>query len=146
MGRYLLHRAAWGVVTLLVFATVAFFLVNLVLPYDFATQFQFGNARAGLVAREQLGLDRPLVVQYLDFLGGLLRFDLGTSFRGAPVSQFIFGQALPITLLVFVLGSVLAYALGSFLGRRVGWRPDGKRTAASKRFRNRGALRSKRPR
>lgn len=128
--RYLLHRAAWGIVTLVVFATVAFFLVNLVLPYDFATQFQFGNPSRGIVAREQLGLDRPLLVQFADYLTGLVTLDLGTSFTGQPVSELLFDQALPITLLVFVLGSVLAYLLGSWLGRRVGWHPGGRRSAA----------------
>jgi peptide/nickel transport system permease protein len=56
--------------------------------------------------RERLGLNDPLVVQYVDWLGNVLRGDLGESLRdGTPVSQLIL-QRLPVTL---------ELAIGTFL-------------------------------
>ena len=48
--------------------------------------------------REEMGLNRPMIVQYADWLWGLLRFDMGTSLRlRRPVAQLLLG-ALPNTL------------------------------------------------
>lgn len=79
--------------------------------------------------RKDLGLDRPLIVQYVSYLGRVARFDLGRSFvTGRPVTESI-AERFPRTLLLAlsamilaVLGGVLTGALSSweryrFLGR-----------------------------
>ena len=116
MIAFLVRRAAWGLVTLLIFVTVVFFLVNAAIPYDYASQFR----QASGAVREELGLDRPLWVQYLDYVGGLVRGDLGDSFGGGAVTGIIWSN-LPTTLLIFAIGAILAYLLGSWLGRTVAW-------------------------
>src|SRR5579859_4870402 len=62
--------------------------------------------------RQQLGLDQPLPVQYLDFLGGLARLDLGTSVKfGDPVAAEI-GSRLPYTGELALVALGIAVVLG----------------------------------
>ena len=69
---------------------------------------------------EAAGLNRPLPERYVDFIGGLARLDLGTSFNGPPVSEMIF-EALPVTLTVFITGTVIGWIVGELLGRIGTW-------------------------
>lgn len=70
--------------------------------------------RAALAAA--YGLDRPLPLQYLAFLGNILRGDFGTSFvYGRPVLDLIF-ERLPATLEVVFLAMVLGLAFGIPMG------------------------------
>ncbi|MGH2542078.1 MAG: hypothetical protein ACRDIB_04755, partial [Ardenticatenaceae bacterium] len=111
----------WAAVTLFLFVTIAFFLVNLLIPYDYATQFFFQGGTAAVEStRERLGLGRPLVVRYFEYLGDLAQGSLGQSFDGSPVTEAILAS-LPTTLLIFAVGGVFAYLLGDWLGRFVAW-------------------------
>ncbi|MBJ3776806.1 ABC transporter permease [Acuticoccus mangrovi] len=66
--------------------------------------------------RHSLGLDRPLIVQYLDFLWGVVRLDLGRSLaQSIPVSDLIWSR-LPYTLWLAVSSLVFALVLGVPLG------------------------------
>lgn len=68
-------------------------------------------------ARAHLGLDGPLLVQFFDYITGLFRGDLGTSFQGAekPVSQLVF-SGFSITLVLTALAIVVAGVVGTALG------------------------------
>ena len=91
MARYLVRRLLLTIPVLLGVATLVFALIHLV-PGDPAQSMLGEGASAEEVAqlRKTLGLDRPLVTQYRVFLSGLLRGDLGTSFRyGTPVTREI---------------------------------------------------------
>lgn len=75
--------------------------------------------------REQLGLNRPLFTQYLDFLVGVFTGDLGESFKTSqPVLEQI-GARLPRTLLLVGFATVLATLFGVVMGalaaRKGGW-------------------------
>jgi ABC-type dipeptide/oligopeptide/nickel transport system permease component len=102
----------WGVVTL------TFFAIRL-LPGDPATLLiSQGGGSAEDVAdlREQLGLNDPLPVQYLRFLGGLLEGDLGESLVShRPVVDAI-GEQLPHTLALATSATLLSVALGIAMG------------------------------
>jgi len=66
--------------------------------------------------REGLGLDRPFLVQYFAFLGGILRGDFGKSFfGGSPVSALI-QQAMPATFLLAFLSLILSLIFSVPLG------------------------------
>lgn len=66
--------------------------------------------------REDLGLNKPLHLQYLSYVGSLLRFDLGTSIRlRLPVAQII-RERLPSTLELAVAGLTFAVVMGVLLG------------------------------
>ena len=78
-----------------------------------------GNAseEAYEAMRHQLGLDRPLVVQFLEYLKGIVtRFDLGTSYTSnKPVIREIMAR-LPITLTLALLSLIVATVLGVVFG------------------------------
>src|SRR5688572_16253740 len=80
--RYLIRRILLTIPVLLGVATLVFSLIHLV-PGDPAQSMLGEGASAADVAdlRERLGLDRPLWEQYVRFMSGLMRGDLGTSFR-----------------------------------------------------------------
>ncbi|MBU1226195.1 MAG: ABC transporter permease [Actinobacteria bacterium] len=112
-------RVLWSLVVLLLVATVAFFAVNLLLPYDFAVGL--GGRRPAIDAiREQLGLDRALVIRWLDYLWHLIRGDLGQSYYGFGVTRAIW-DVLPVTVMIFAVGGIIAYLVGEWFGRWVAW-------------------------
>ena len=115
MTGYVLKRIASGLLSLFLFVTFLFFLVNLVVPGDFVSQF-IVTGEEGQAMREELGIDRPLHIQYLDWLGAIITFDLGESFSGFEVWDAIV-NALPATLVVLAVGLTVAFALGGWLGR-----------------------------
>lgn len=110
--------------TVVVFATVFFFATLI----TFALQGLSGLSPAHLQLSEsatpeqvaalerQWGLDRPTIVQYLDWFGGILRGDLGTSwFNGASVSELLASRALislSVAGLALAIGVVFGFALG----------------------------------
>ena len=81
VGRIVLQRLGLGVVTLFVVSIVIFVSVNM-LPGDFAEVILGQGATPEAVAqiRRDLGLDQNLVIRYFDWLGGMVRGDLGISF------------------------------------------------------------------
>ncbi|MET7283851.1 ABC transporter permease [Kribbella sp. NPDC005582] len=96
-----------GVSSVLVFGFMA------VLPGDPARVALGVNASDEAVAelRRQFGLDRPLPTQYFDWLGGLLRGDLGTSYVSkAAIGPQVFDR-LQVTLLLVVAGMLIALVL-----------------------------------
>lgn len=123
MTGFLLRRAAWGLVTLVIFITIVFFAVHLIFPFDYVATLQGVGGEVAQQMRAERGLDRPLVVQYVDYLTGLATLDMGESYVSRdPVAEILLGQPLVFTLLIFVLGGILAYFLGSWLGKMVAWR------------------------
>jgi peptide/nickel transport system permease protein len=98
---------------LLIVSTLCFFALSL-LPGDPA-QVILGEAGATPEAvaalRHQLGLDQPLGDRFLSWLGGVLRGDLGESYRtGQPVMEIVTDR-VPITIELIVLSQVIALAL-----------------------------------
>jgi len=81
--------------------TLVFSLVHLIPGDPVEIMLGEGASAADLEdLRHQLGLDRPVMVQYGQYLGGLLRGDLGTSLSyGEPVAALIAGRLLPTLLL-----------------------------------------------
>jgi len=117
---FLAYRLVWALITLFLFLTAAFFFMQVWVPYSWATQFLIGGGDAFAAAREAAGLTRPLPEQYADFMLGLARADLGTSFAGGSVGDLIL-EALPVTLTVFIAGTVIGWVVGEMLGRVGTW-------------------------
>lgn len=130
MARFLAGRIAWALATLLLFISLVFVAINLLVPYDYATNFWLqGGPQMVEAIREQLGLNQSLWDRYIALMSGLLRFDLGRSFSGQQVTAAV-AQALPVTVLAFALGGVVAFLFGDWLGRVVAWR-RGRLTSAA---------------
>jgi peptide/nickel transport system permease protein len=118
-----------GVVLVFVASLLIFAATN-VLPGDAANAIlgQHSTPEALAELRAELGLDRPLYEQYLDWIGNLLSGDLGRSVTNKqPVSDLIGYRvvntlALALTTIVFLVP--LALALGTFSGVRAGRRAD----------------------
>lgn len=96
------------------------FLVFFVMSFSPAdpARLALGEAASpeALIAyRVQHGLDDPLFVRYIRFLGGMLRGDLGTSAGNLPVTDFI-ARAFPITLQITLVGLALAIVISLVLG------------------------------
>ncbi|HVV21435.1 MAG TPA: ABC transporter permease [Pseudonocardiaceae bacterium] len=114
-----------AVISLLLVIVLGFFLFR-VLPGDPVQTMTRGNVNVtpGDIARmrARLGLDKPLIVQFFDYLGNLLHGDFGTSYLyNQPVGTLILQRLWPTVLLVGT-ATVIAAALGLWLGARAGWR------------------------
>lgn len=117
IGRYLLKRLGFMSVTLLLVTIITFGFTN-VLPGDVALVILGPNAdEASLQAlRTQLGLNRPLYVQYFDWVTDLLQGQLGNSLRfDEPVAALI-SERLPRSLLLAGAATVFAIVLAIPLG------------------------------
>ena len=117
MARYLMRRLLLTVPVLLGVATLVFALIHLV-PGDPAQTMLGESAAPEEVARlrTQLGLDKPLLEQYVGFVKGVAHGDLGTSFRyGTPVAREI-RQRAPDTALLAVCAMAAAIVFAIPLG------------------------------
>ncbi|HZS86187.1 MAG TPA: ABC transporter permease [Chloroflexota bacterium] len=117
MLTFVLRRLLWLPPMLLAVSLVTFVMIHLV-PGD-PVQILMGQNPTGgnlQLARHELGLDQPLPVQYLRYLGNALHGDLGTSIRsGRPVLAEI-GDRFPATLELTLSAMALAIILGVGLG------------------------------
>jgi peptide/nickel transport system permease protein len=117
MLRYLVRRLLLTIPVLLGVATLVFALIHLV-PGDPAISMLGDGASAEEVTRlrHTLGLDRPLLEQYGLFLAGLVRGDLGVSFRyGTPVAREIrdrLFRTLQLAMAAMTVAILLAVPLG----------------------------------
>ncbi|MEO7236140.1 MAG: ABC transporter permease [Lapillicoccus sp.] len=102
----------------LIASSVLVFAFMAVLPGDPARVALGVNASDDAVAtmRTQFGLDRPLVTQYLDWVRGLVTFDLGTSYVSrAPIGPQV-ADRLQVTLWLVVTASLIALVIAVPLG------------------------------
>jgi peptide/nickel transport system permease protein len=125
MLRYTLRRLASLVVSLVVASLVIFAVVE-VAPGDPAS-FMLGiNAAPETVAalRAELGLDQPKWQRYLDWVGGMLTGDFGTSYTyRAPVGEMIADRlwvSLPLALYALALSTLIAFPAGIYAAARRG--------------------------
>ena len=114
-ARRVIARLA-GVVGVLWGAATLTFVVEQLMPTDPA-QTILGGAGAKptpeqlAAVRVQYGFDKPVIVQYFDYLGGLLRGDLGTSYvRKQPVTDII-GQQLGSTLTLTIVALIASWLI-----------------------------------
>ncbi len=120
MSQYVLKRVLLAVPTLLLASLVVFSLVRVV-PGDIimATLGDHSqNVTPERLAqlRHQIGLDRPFVVQYVSWIGGVLRGDLGNSlWTQRPASSELL-KALPVTVQLGVMGLLIAWVIGIPVG------------------------------
>ena len=120
MYRYIVNRVLLVVPTLVGAAALVFVLMRLI-PGDICmVRLGSGGAsvdpRALAVCHAELGLDRPLVLQFLDFAWGFFRLDFGISmWSGKPVAEEIAAR-LPISLEIAVMATVVAITIAIPLG------------------------------
>lgn len=122
---FALKRLIALLLTLLI-ASIVIFAVMEALPGDIATVVLGTGAQDDTLAafRAKHGLDRPDLVRYLDWMGGLIRGDLGESYTyGVPVSRLILDRlavSLPLALIGITLSTLIAIPLGVLAAARRG--------------------------
>jgi peptide/nickel transport system permease protein len=119
MSQYLLKRLALVIPTLIGTSLIVFILLRL-LPGDIVDILFGGDPQVNQQTldqiRESMGLNKPIVVQYAEWAGGLLRGDAGVSMRtGIPVSESI-AQSMPVTLQLGIMAIFFACLFAIPLG------------------------------
>ena len=118
MKQYVLTRVALAVPTLVLVSIIVFAMMRL-MPGDVALRMVEGHAYAPTLdaLRRDLGLDRPVHVQYLDWIGGIvLRGDFGRSYwTRQPIIDEV-ARRLPVTLELAALTVIISVVIGVAIG------------------------------
>ncbi|KRL90461.1 oligopeptide ABC transporter permease [Lactobacillus kalixensis] len=135
MAKYLLKRIFYMILTLLIVATVTFFLMKLMPGSPYANEAKMTSQQIQIM-NEQYGLNKPIWQQYLIYIGGMLHGDLGTSFQysNQPVSSLIssrLGVSAQLGLQALILGVVLGVIVGAIAAMRQGTWIDSTATVIS---------------
>ncbi len=129
LPRYVAVRLLLVIPMMWVLLTIVFFLLR-VAPGDPVSSALGGKLDADALAarRAALGMDRPLIVQYLDYLGDAARLDFGHAItNNRPVTQIITdngGATLTLTVGAFLLALAVGIPLGRYAGRYRDTVPD----------------------
>ncbi|HEY9409622.1 MAG TPA: ABC transporter permease [Jiangellaceae bacterium] len=126
MTYFLAKRLAIGLLTIWGVVTAVFVVIRLA-PGDQATVALGPDATAEEIEalRHTLGLDQSVLVQYLSYLGDVVRLDFGESYRfGRPAMDAVV-ERFPATIQLTVAATVIAITAGLVLGVIAGHRPGG---------------------
>ncbi|MCL2006456.1 MAG: ABC transporter permease [Treponema sp.] len=116
MRQYIIKRIFISLLTLFILITICFFLLRTLPGNPFQTETVLDAQTVERLTR-YYGLDRPLIEQYLSFMGNLLRGDLGYSFRfpGRTVNSII-QRNFPVSASLGLRALAISYPVGIFLG------------------------------
>jgi peptide/nickel transport system permease protein len=129
LGVFVVRRLLFSLVVLLLVSVVTFVVVQ-VLPGDVASMILGTDASPEDVAtmRETLGLNRPAYIRYVEWIGGAVRGDWGTSLRlNQPVAPLVMtrmANSAVLAGLTLLVSVPLAIGLGVFAALRRGRMPD----------------------
>lgn len=116
MLKYIIKRVILAGVTIFAVATITFFLMNLVPGGPFEAEKAISE-QAKEALNEKYGLDKPLSVQYKNYIKNALKFDLGLSIkqRGRTVNDII-ATKFPVSARVGIIAICAAIVIGVSLG------------------------------
>lgn len=130
---YYVQRLIKGIVTVFVVTTLTFFLVRLMPsnPLEVYIQAQLSqgiplaDAQAMAAAIYRVDLSKPIYVQYVEYLAGLVQGDFGRSIAsvGTPVSSIVL-RFLPWTLFVVSVSLIVSFTVGVLLGTLMAYRRE----------------------
>ncbi|MEN3377635.1 MAG: peptide/nickel transport system permease protein [Hyphomicrobiales bacterium] len=118
MARYIANRLMQAMLLLLIVSALGFAILHLA-PGGPLSQFAVSSQMTAEDLdriTKQLGLDRPLPIQYLDWSGRMLRGDWGQSYRDGDAVLSVIGSHLAATLELMVTASIIAILLGCWIG------------------------------
>lgn len=117
MLKYIAKRLAVGVVTLLLLATITFFLMHVIPGSPFAGDTVKLPAKVVEKLYEKYGLDKPVTEQYVIYMKNLLHGDFGVSIyrKGKSIAKII-ANGLPYTMRLGAVSFCFALVLGIFMG------------------------------
>lgn len=116
MVKYIVKRVFLAALTIFIVATITFFLMNMVPGGPFVAEKSISEQAQQALA-EKFGLDKPLIVQYKNYMVNILHGDFGLSLRqrGRTVSQIILSR-FPVSARLGGLAVLVAMLLGIPLG------------------------------
>lgn len=116
MVKYIFKRLILAVLTIYVVATITFFLMNLVPGGPFVSEKSI-SAQAQAALKEKFGLDKPLIVQYKNYMFSVVHGDFGLSLkqRGRTVAQIITSK-FPVSARLGGISVLVALLIGIPLG------------------------------
>lgn len=112
MAKYFVKRLVIAIITILIIATITFIMMHSIPGGPFTREKPLPAAQIQIL-EEKYHLDDPLIVQYFDYMKGLLTFDLGPSYvkTGVEVNELIAG-GLPASAKIGILAVILIVVLG----------------------------------
>ena len=115
--KYVLKRVFFMIITLCLIATITFFLMQLLPGTPYTNQERLSPETIEML-NKQVGLDKPVIVQYGIYLSNLLQGDFGISFqfKNQPVAHLLAGRigpSLQLGLQAIIFGTVLGTILGT---------------------------------
>jgi peptide/nickel transport system permease protein len=117
MLRYALNRLAGLVVVLWAMSVVMFVVIRVIPGNPIAGLVGFGTPRYVIEhIKQQMGLDRPLYIQYIDYLRGLVHGDLGISFESRLPVVSEMGRYFTASAELVLVSMVLTVPIGILLG------------------------------
>jgi oligopeptide transport system permease protein len=116
MNRYYLKRVVSALITIFLIASITFFMMKAIPGGPFSRERQLPPQIIAAL-NEKYKLDQPLIVQYGDYMWGLLTFNLGPSFRklGFTVNDLMIA-GFPVSARIGLLATIFIIALGIPLG------------------------------
>ncbi|GGH70205.1 peptide ABC transporter permease [Compostibacillus humi] len=116
MVRYVLRRVVYMLITLFIIATLSFFLMKMLPGSPLNAEDKLSEEQKQIVL-EKYGLNDPVPVQYVNYLAGLVKGDLGISFAfsNTPVTDILMDRIGPSAQLgaqALVVGTILGVLLG----------------------------------
>jgi len=128
---YVLKRVGMWVLTIWLGTTIIFIIPRLAPGDPVAAMVSRMSAQSGYVEnsaelievwRARFGLDEPLPMQYIKFVGNALRFDLGYSLANFPsrVDAMVL-QSLPWTVGLLLVATLISFVLGNTIGALMAW-------------------------
>jgi len=129
MGAYIIRRLIQAVLIVIIVTALVFFVMRM-MPGDpilfYLNQselYSFSQEQIEALRRE-FGLDQPIVIQYVDWIGQCIRGDLGFSLSSRKPVTTLIGSTLPVTLYLgiisFIIGNVIGVGAGMICAIRRG--------------------------
>ena len=116
-ARFIVRRVLLTIPVAVAMSVFVFLMIRLVPGDPVRTMLGFRATDANVaVVRAQLGLDRPILDQYVAWIGGVLRGDFGQDFISKTPITTLLSQRLPVTLELTILAMSLAVLIGAPLG------------------------------
>lgn len=129
MGQYIARRLLQSILVIIGVTLLTFISLHLGGDPTYLYVSERASEEEIIDARQRLGFDRPLPVQYFDFVGGLLQGDLGNSLRARKPALDLVLERLPATLeltfFALLLSTTLAIPIGILAATRRGSPFDG---------------------
>lgn len=122
MRKYIIKRILYMVLTLFLIATITFFLMKLLPGTPYQNQAKMSPSQIQMM-NKQYGLNRPVWLQYILYIAGMLKGNLGISFQFSdqPVAYLIatrIGPSLQLGIQAMIVGSLLGILLGAIAAIR----------------------------